>query len=353
MGFRFRKSVKIAPGVRLNVGKKSASVSFGGKGIRHTVSTTGRKTSTVGIPGSGLYYTTSSSSKSRNYSSTSNNTYNYDEAYQSVESFNSSIEYLTSLHKECDYDYNWVDIGMQLPPFNISDKGPNELQSISILENYKPNIFEKVFKGKLEKKIKQLENNINMAKAKDESLYEEWKSKNELSKLILDGDLDSYIALLQDVKFSNNLGGMIPSFNFQTSDKDILTIDYHINIDGIIPEQYTSLTKTGKLSIKNYTKTAYYEIVKLYVCGFALRIARNAFGLLPIKTVIIHTQNNALNTQTGNMENNTILSIEIDKDNLERLNLDFIDPYDSLNNFKHNVKFLKTKGFQPVEKVII
>lgn len=56
MGFRFRKSVKIAPGVRLNFGNKSSSVSFGGKGFRHTISTSGRRTTSVGIPGTGLSY---------------------------------------------------------------------------------------------------------------------------------------------------------------------------------------------------------------------------------------------------------------------------------------------------------
>lgn len=56
MGFRFRKSVKLAPGVRVNLGKKSASVSVGGKGARYTVSSTGRRTSSVGIPGTGVSY---------------------------------------------------------------------------------------------------------------------------------------------------------------------------------------------------------------------------------------------------------------------------------------------------------
>lgn len=60
MGLRFRKSVKIAPGVRVNFGKKSASVSLGGKGGRVTYSTSGRKTTTVGIPGSGLSYSKTS-----------------------------------------------------------------------------------------------------------------------------------------------------------------------------------------------------------------------------------------------------------------------------------------------------
>ena len=58
MGFRFRKSIKIAPGVRVNLNKKSTSVTFGGKGFHHTVSSTGRKTTTAGIPGTGISYTT-------------------------------------------------------------------------------------------------------------------------------------------------------------------------------------------------------------------------------------------------------------------------------------------------------
>lgn len=59
MGFRFRKSVKIAPGVRLNFGKKSTSVSLGGKGARFTLNNKGKATTSVGIPGTGLYYTES------------------------------------------------------------------------------------------------------------------------------------------------------------------------------------------------------------------------------------------------------------------------------------------------------
>ena len=61
MGLRFRKSFKVAPGVKLNLNKKSTSVTFGGKGAHYTVSSTGKKTKSVGIPGTGLYYTETSS----------------------------------------------------------------------------------------------------------------------------------------------------------------------------------------------------------------------------------------------------------------------------------------------------
>lgn len=63
MAFRFRRSIRVAPGVRINLGKKSASVSIGRKGMRFTQSTTGRSTRTLGIPGTGMSWTSSSSPK--------------------------------------------------------------------------------------------------------------------------------------------------------------------------------------------------------------------------------------------------------------------------------------------------
>ena len=59
MGMRFRKRKKIAPGVRVNLNAKSASISIGPKGFKKTFSTSGRTTTTVGIPGTGLSYPTS------------------------------------------------------------------------------------------------------------------------------------------------------------------------------------------------------------------------------------------------------------------------------------------------------
>lgn len=56
MALRFRKTIRIAPGIRINIGKKSASASFGAKGFHHTISTTGKKTTSVGIPGTGISY---------------------------------------------------------------------------------------------------------------------------------------------------------------------------------------------------------------------------------------------------------------------------------------------------------
>jgi Protein of unknown function (DUF4236) len=56
MGFRFRRSIKLLPGIRLNFGKRGISTSIGVRGAHVTFGKTGTRT-TVGLPGSGLSYT--------------------------------------------------------------------------------------------------------------------------------------------------------------------------------------------------------------------------------------------------------------------------------------------------------
>lgn len=53
---RFRRSVRIASGVRFNVNKRSVGMSVGTRGARYSINSDGRRNRSLGIPGSGLYY---------------------------------------------------------------------------------------------------------------------------------------------------------------------------------------------------------------------------------------------------------------------------------------------------------
>lgn len=64
MGFQFRKSKKIAPGIRLNFTKNGIGISGGIRGARISRSATGRRTASLGIPGSGISYRKSLNSMS-------------------------------------------------------------------------------------------------------------------------------------------------------------------------------------------------------------------------------------------------------------------------------------------------
>lgn len=53
---RFRKRIKVAPGVSLSIGKKSAGIRVGGRGYGISSNTSTGTRATVGIPGSGVSY---------------------------------------------------------------------------------------------------------------------------------------------------------------------------------------------------------------------------------------------------------------------------------------------------------
>jgi hypothetical protein len=55
MTFRFRRSIRILPGIRLNLGKRGVSTSIGVRGAHVTLGH-GQVRETVGIPGTGVSY---------------------------------------------------------------------------------------------------------------------------------------------------------------------------------------------------------------------------------------------------------------------------------------------------------
>lgn len=55
MGFRFRRRIRIARGLSLNISKSGISTSVGGRGATLNISKRGTRT-TLGLPGTGLSY---------------------------------------------------------------------------------------------------------------------------------------------------------------------------------------------------------------------------------------------------------------------------------------------------------
>lgn len=96
MGFKVRKSMKIAPGVRLNVGKKSSGISVGGKygGVSFNSKTGAR--ARVSAPGTGVSYSTkigSTSKKTSTKKSTTHNTENNNQTSSKPQKLASKVSY--------------------------------------------------------------------------------------------------------------------------------------------------------------------------------------------------------------------------------------------------------------------
>lgn len=55
MAFKFRRTMKIAPGLRVNLTHRGVSARVGGRGAGYTINANGKQHISAGIPGSGIH----------------------------------------------------------------------------------------------------------------------------------------------------------------------------------------------------------------------------------------------------------------------------------------------------------
>ena len=329
MGLNFRKSISLGKGLKLNLSKSGPSVSFGKSGFRQSVNLKGQARTTVGIPGTGVYYTKTSNVKnivggltgkddSKGKKSTKKDTaakgssakaakaapaakqVNEELIAQSkaqLEEFAAGIEALKSVHKQSDGYIDW----------------------------------EAVANGAVSGQIRELQ---------------------PFAQSVLAGDIDAYFRVIEQVGPFDDLLEYGSGFEVGTDDPKIMEIEFQVKSGDIIPTQYPDMKANGEIVMKDFSKSAYFELVQDYVSSTMLRVARDTFALLPVQTVIIHAVDKILNPATGNDEEVTIASAKIKRDAMATLNFERIDPSDCLESFESNVKFKKTTGYSPVDRVL-
>lgn len=330
MGLNFRKSISLGKGLKLNLSKSGPSVSFGKSGFRQSVNLKGQARTTVGIPGTGIYYTKTnnvknivggltgkdkdknakskktakkeveakSASKAKALPAAKANNEELIKASQAkIEEFAAGIEAIKSVHKQSDGYIDW----------------------------------EAIANGAVSGQLKDLQ---------------------PFAQSILAGDIDSYFKVIAEVGPFDDLLEYGSCFEVGTDDPAKLEIEFQVKSDEIIPKEYPDMKADGEIVMKDFSKSAYYDLVQDYVSSTMLRVARDTFALLPVKEVVIHAVDKVLNPATGNDEEVTIVSAKVKRDALATLNFERIDPSDCLESFESNVKFRKTAGYAPVDRVL-
>ena len=293
MGLRFRKSISIIPGVKLNFGKSGMSVSTGVPGFRKTFHSSGRVTTSVGIPGTGLsYVTTENKNKtSRNQRQTRNETPTY---------------------------YESVSEPVAIPEYNEPEESyetSSELTSRTVTKAVTTDIHKIT-----DDAIDWTEVMVNPCPPDDSYDAELWKYFHGVSAKILSGDIDTYMQVISDINPLNDLLDYGTGFEFGTDSPLKMEVEFQINSDNIdMPKN-----------------SAEYQD---YVCSVAIRVARDIFALLPVQKVVVHATNDGVD----------ILSVCFDKKTFSDLKFNFIDPSETINKFEHNMRF--DDGFDIINRI--
>jgi hypothetical protein len=278
-----------------------------------------------------------------------------------VQVYENRVEVLKSIHKECGLDWDWEEIKDSAPPEEPQKVSNQENQAQNALDNYKPGISDKLLKRTENKKL-ELSTAVETARSQDEQEYQtaleeykiqysDWVTIRDLAGKILEGDIQAYSDAIDQIDPLTEIEDLGSDFKFIPLSSKLVEGELYVHSEDVIPKEVKSVLKSGKLSIKNMTKTNYFGLYQDYVCGCVLRVARELHAILPAEMVMVTAFSNLLNTKTGHFEEQPILSVVVPMETLENLNFDLIDPSDSMENFVHNMKFAKTKGFSAVEKV--
>ena len=335
MGLNFRKSISLGKGLKLNLSKSGPSVSFGKSGFRQSVNLKGQARTTVGIPGTGIYYTKNTNVKNVVGALTGKK----DDAKGKKAAGKGAAESKAASGKAAPAKA--AKAAPAAPAVNEELIAKSKAQ----VEEFAAGI------EALKSVHKQSDGYIDW-EAVANGAVGQYKELQPFAQSVLAGDIDAYFKVIAEVGPFDDLLEYGSGFEVGTDDPKMLEIEFQVKSDAIIPTQYPDMKANGEIVMKDFSKTAYYELVQDYVSSTMLRVARDTFALLPVQTVIIHAVDKVLNPATGNDEEVTVCSAKIKRDALATLNFERIDPSDCLESFESNVKFRKTAGYAPVDRVL-
>jgi len=285
-----------------------------------------------------------------------------EQASYEVEVYQNHIDLIKSVHKECGGSVDWNEVASATKPEKPENNREREKEAKAVEASYRPRFIDRTFKRE-KKKRERLADGVSKSIVDDKLDYEakvkfwenecrDWSESVPLAHAVLKGDANSKLTAIEKLDPFSEISTLGSSLKFNIAENSVIEATINIHGVDIVPGEVKSLLKSGRLSLKKMPKGQFNEFHQDYVCSCVLRIARELFSILPDEIVYVTAVDQLLNSKTGHTEETPILSVAISRGTLKSLNMDSIDPSDSMSNFVHNMSFKKTKGFGPVARLI-
>ena len=281
-------------------------------------------------------------------------------AHESAQ-FENYLELLVSVHKDYGDAWDWHALANAAPPPLPAPAFGNEQAATATLQAYRPGFFEKLFGGD-KKRTTELQAAVAYARSADATAHAEamrqhqfvytlWNTRRLLAPRILARDASAYAQALEHADAFEEVSAFKTRVTVAAAEPDVVALWCEMTDNELVPTEEVKLTAAGKLSTKAMPGGRYWALYQDHVCSCAIRIANEAFAVLPISRAIVNIGAVRANTSTGHNDAMTFLAVHFVRSTLSKINLDNIDPSDSMKNFPHRMKFKKTSGFESVPPI--
>ncbi len=392
MALRFRRYIKIAPGVKINLSGSGASLTLGPRGASMNFGKRGTYLNT-GVPGTGLYSRskvgkniTQRSGRSSGQSTTKSISaqITLDDSgelkYTDTEGNQLSDHYIRELKKQagdkiqelvqdgCDKINNEIDsLGKIHLHTDSPDIAPEYIpKEFDIPEPKKPKLKKYGLFGWLFKFVKQ---RIDRENEKKDNEYQqekdEWDklkldfmhAENELKHLIekeiyesIDA-MDRFLSMrLEEISWPRET---LISFEFMNDGKSVyLDVDLP-EIEDMPNRQAKVIQRGTKLSIKEMSETNLRKLYMNHIHSVGFRIVGEVFTSLPtINEVVISAYSQRPNNSTGHVQDQYLYSARIPRSQWSEINfknLDALDITEAFDRFNLIRKMTKTGVFKAID----
>lgn len=284
-----------------------------------------------------------------------------DAAQAEVAEFESYLEVLVSVHKDCGDNWNWQRIANSKQPAEPKPATGAEDEARIALATYRPSFFDKLLR-RVEKRRSDLERKVQEARERDREAHEAalaahrkdvaaWELKRSVAASVLQGSPEGYKRALDLAEPFAEIAEFKTRVVAAHVEADVVALTCFLEDEELVPDEELKLTSSGKVSRKSMPAGRYWALHQDYVCSCALRVARETFSVLPINRVIVNMSARRMDSSTGHVGDATILAVHFTRPALQALNVAAIDPSDSLKNFNFRMSFKKSAGFEVVEPI--
>ncbi|HVU56810.1 MAG TPA: hypothetical protein VHD83_17230 [Puia sp.] len=283
------------------------------------------------------------------------------DAAKTVARYNQLMIDLVSLHKEAPKPFDWKNIVNEPAPTEPVPQHRHEQKALHRERNYKPSALDKIFKLTA-KRTARLAREVVEAKKRDSIEFEKlkreydkkhasWQTLHTMASGVLQYEAVAYRDAIAHFSPFEGIKGLGTKIEFTFEEEEYVMADLQVSGKDIIPDKIYSLTSTGKLSTKKMPVSQFNELYQDFICSCALRVGREILAFLPLRKIVVNAVSDIVNPATGRREDHVILSVAISAEMIKEINFQAIDPSDCMENFVHNMRWSKTAGFSPVEKL--
>ena len=388
---RFRKSLKLAPGVRMNLSSSGVSWTLGPRGASIGIGKRGTYLNT-GIPGLGLYSrqrissTGSTRKLSRSTPMTSKISVHVNETglitYLDSEGNSVPESWVTAAKKqqgdvirdllqtECDRINTQLEALGQLhydtpnPRLRpLFQRGQFDIPEPQKPVFNKPGVFAALFKSdreRIERENADKQHSYEKAIQEWESAKHEFKTKEDNRKQLIEHGIYSDPAAM--ATFLENILQDIVWPKETNVSFDILDEGKRVFLDVDLPEIEEMPTRTAavpsrgyRLNIKDMPATKIQKLYMQHVHGIGFRIIGETFAALPItEEVVLSAYSQRVDSATAQIRDEYLYSVKVHRFDWKMIqfnNLSVLDVVEALNRFELRRNMSKTALLRPIEPI--